>query len=119
MTLARDDRSGLRVRPYAITGGRTRPTADVQLETIIVRTAAGESSAARAGMERGEILRLCSAPISVAEISAMVKVPLGVVRVLVGDMSEEGLLTFNRSHARGDRPSLRLLERVFDGLQAL
>ena len=120
MTMGRDDRSGLRVRPYAITGGRTRPSADVQLETIVVRTAAGEeASATRAGLERGDILKLCAAPISVAEISALVHVPLGVVRVLVGDMSDEGLLTFNRSHARGDRPSLRLLERVFDGLQAL
>ena len=89
------------------------------METIVVRTAAGESSAARLGMERGQILRLCAAPTSVAEVAARMSVPIGVVRVLVGDMSDEGLLTFNRSHARGDRPSLRLLERVFDGLQAL
>ena len=89
------------------------------METIVVRTAAGESSASRLGMERGQILRLCAAPTSVAEVAARMSVPIGVVRVLVGDMSDEGLLTFNRSHARGDRPSLRLLERVFDGLQAL
>jgi len=119
MSLGREDRSGLRVRPYAITGGRTRPSTDVQLETIVVRTAAGEASAPRTALERGQILDLCASPTSVAEISALVHVPLGVVRVLVGDMADEGLLTFNRSQARGDRPSLRLLERVFDGLQAL
>ncbi len=119
MTLARDHRSGLRVRPYAITGGRTRPSTDVQLETIVVRTAAGESAAMRAGLERGEILFLCASPTSVAELSARLEVPLGVVKVLVGDMADEGLLMFNRSQTRGDRPSLRLLERVFDGLQAL
>jgi len=113
------DRSGLRVRPYAITGGRTRPSADIHLETIVVRTAAGEASSHRAGLERGELLHLCVTPTSVAELAARVRVPLGVVLVLVGDMADEGLLTFNRSHARGDRPSLRLLERVFDGLQAL
>lgn len=119
MTPVPDDGSGLRVRPYAITGGRTRPTTDVQVETIVVRTAAGESAATRAGMERGRILKLCVEPISVAELSARLHVPIGVARVLVGDMADEGLLDFNRSHARGDRPSLRLLERVFDGLQAL
>jgi hypothetical protein len=119
MSLARDHHSGLRVRPYAITGGRTRPSTEVHLETIVVRTAAGESAAARAILERGDILHLCSSPLSVAELSARLSVPLGVVRVLVGDMADEGLLMFNRSQARGDRPSLRLLERVFDGLQAL
>ena len=113
------DRSGLRVRPYAITGGRTRPSADIHMETIVVRTAAGEASAQRSGLERGELLYLCVAPTSVAELAARIHLPLGVVLVLVGDMADEGLLTFNRSHARGDRPSLRLLERVFDGLQAL
>jgi len=119
MSSRRDDSLGMRVRPYAITGGRTRPSADVQLETIVLRTAAGEAKAPRAGMERGRILSLCAEPLSVAEISARIHVPLGVVKVLIGDMTEEGLLDFNRSHARGDRPSLRLLERVFDGLQAL
>ncbi len=70
-------------------------------------------------MEKGEILRLCKSAISLAEISAHLHIPLGVARVLAGDLCDEGLLDFNRDHAAGGRPSLRLLERVFDGLQAL
>jgi hypothetical protein len=114
-----DDRSGLRVRPYAITGGRTRSATEVQIETIVVRTAKGEASLGTAGFEKATILRLCETPQSVAEVSAHLRLPLGVTRVLVGDMTDEGLVDFNRSQAGGDRPSLRLLERVFDGLQAL
>ena len=114
-----DEDSGLRVRPYAITGGRTRSRTEVQIETIVVRTAKGESSLDTAGFEKATILKLCETPLSVAEISAHLRLPLGVTRVLVGDMTDEGLVDFNRSQAAGDRPSLRLLERVFDGLQAL
>ena len=114
-----DDRSGLRVRPYAITGGRTRSKAEVQIETIVVRTAKGEDQLGTAGFEKRTILSLCETPLSVAEISAHLRLPLGVARVLVGDMTDEGLVDFNRSQVAGDRPSLRLLERVFDGLQAL
>jgi len=119
MTPPRPEGAGLRVRPYALTGGRTRSQTDIGLETIIVRTAAGDVRADRMPMERGDILRLCHQPTSLAEISAHLHLPLGVARVLVGDLCEEGFLDFNRDHASGERPSLRLLERVFDGLQAL
>lgn len=113
------DGAGLRVRPYALTGGRTRAQTEIGLETILVRTAAGDVRAERMAMERGDILRLCRTPTSLAEISAHLHIPLGVARVLAGDLCDEGFLDFNREHASGGRPSLRLLERVFDGLQAL
>jgi hypothetical protein len=100
----------LRVRPYAITGGRTRSTTDIALETIVVTTRRGEEMSGRLTMEKGRI---------VAEISAYLSVPLGVARVLVGDMTEEGYVDFNRARPAGDRPDLKLLERVLDGLQAL
>lgn len=113
------DGAGFRVRPYALTGGRTRAQTDIAIETILVLTPAGEVGAERQGMERGDILRLCREPSSLAEISAHLHIPLGVARVLAGDLCDEGLLDFNRDHAAAGRPSLRLLERVFDGLQAL
>ena len=71
-------------------------------------------------MERGRHPPLgATCPTSLAEISAHLHLPLGVARVLAGDLCDEGLLDFNRDHATDGRPSLRLLERVFDGLQAL
>lgn len=109
----------LRVRPYAITGGRTRSNTDIPLETIIVTTKEGDAAKGRLTMERAKIVEMCHEPLSVAEISAYLHVPLGVARVLVGDMTEEGLVEFNRPRPAGERPDLKLLERVLDGLQAL
>jgi hypothetical protein len=116
-----DDHPGLRVRSYVLTRGRTRSNADLPLETLVKVTAQGTSAAPRLALERKKIVSLCGAPISIAEISAHLSVPLGVARVLVGDMTEEGFLTsYKPQHAKnGERPDLKLLERVLDGLQAL
>jgi hypothetical protein len=119
MTGPGQDGAGLRVRPYALTGGRTRARTALSIETILVLTPAGRARAERMGMEKGDILRLCEAPSSLAEISAHLHLPLGVARVLAGDLCDEGLLDFDREAATDGRPSLSLLERVFDGLQAL
>ncbi|MEJ5255896.1 MAG: DUF742 domain-containing protein [Acidimicrobiales bacterium] len=116
-----DDGPGLRVRSYVLTGGRTRSNADLPLETLVKVTPQGVSAAPRLALERKQIVSLCTTPISIAEVSAHLKVPLGVARVLVGDMAEEGLLTsYKPQHfTTGERPDLKLLERVLDGLQAL
>lgn len=116
-----DDGPVFRVRSYVLTGGRTRSNADLPLETLVKVTAHGISAAPRLALERKKIVSLCNAPISVAEISAHLSIPLGVARVLSGDMVEEGFLTsYKPQYAEsGERPDLKLLERVLDGLQAL
>ncbi len=108
-----------RIRPYALTGGRTRSRVDLPLETLVQRTAQGEASLDRLTLERHRIVELCELPLSIAEVSAHLGVHLGVARVLVGDMKAEGLLDVHRPRPAGERPDLRLLERVLDGLQAL
>ena len=84
-------------------------------------SAQGASATPRLALERKKIVSLCTTPMSIAEISAHLSIPLGVARVLVGDMAEEGFLTsYKPQHAEsGERPDLKLLERVLDGLQAL
>ena len=113
-----DAGDGLRVRPYAITGGRTRAATEVPIEAIVYRTPKGEKAVASMSMERRQILDLLSSPQSAAEISARLRLPLGVARVVVGDLVDEGFVALNTRSATG-RPDLRLLERVLDGLQAL
>lgn len=113
-----DAGDGLRVRPYAITGGRTRAATDVPIEAIVYRTPNGEKALTLLTMERGQILNLLSSPQSAAEISARLRLPLGVARVVLGDLVDEGYVALNTRSATG-RPDLRLLERVLDGLQAL
>ena len=116
-----DDTPVLRVRSYVLTGGRTRSDVDLPIETLVKVTPHGVSATPRLALERKKIVSLCDTPISIAEVSAHLGVPLGVARVLVGDMCEEGFLTdFKPQHAlTGERPDLKLLERVLDGLQAL
>jgi hypothetical protein len=113
-----DAGDGLRVRPYAITGGRTRAATDVPIEAIVYRTPNGERAMSSLSMERGQILALLASPQSAAEISARLRLPLGVARVVLGDLVDEGFVALNTRSATG-RPDLRLLERVLDGLQAL
>jgi hypothetical protein len=117
---SRDNR--LRVRPYALTGGRVRSSTELALETIVRVTPRGETAAATLPTERRQILELCAEPSSVAEVSAHLGLPLGVARVLAGDLVTEGHLDSHANPASGEagsRPDLRLLERVLDGLQAL
>jgi hypothetical protein len=107
------------VRPYALTGGRTRAkVGDLPIEALIVAAVpVGERAMLR--HEARRIVDMCDAPISVAEISARINVPLGVARVLVGDLVADGLVEVHRMEHGNGRPDVRLLERVLDGLQAL
>jgi len=113
--------SALRVRSYVLTGGRTRSNADLPFETLVRVTERGRMFASRLTMERKEIVGRCERPISIAEISAYLRLPLGVAKVIVGDMTDEGLLSASAPQLAGNGagPDLNLLERVLDGLQAL
>jgi Protein of unknown function (DUF742) len=108
------------VRPYALTGGRTRArVGDLPLEALVVTTRSGTLLAGRLRHEPGRILELCREPMSIAELSARLAVPLGVARVLVGDLVGDGHVEVHRATVGDARPDVRLLERVLDGLQAL
>ena len=110
----------LRVRPYLLTGGRTRSSVDLALEAQILLTPKGQAAVETSSMERQQILRLCSDAQSVAEISAHCKIHLQVAKVLVGDLITEDLLHVQEiAQHSSDRPDLDLLNRVLDGLQAL
>ncbi|MEX2659828.1 MAG: DUF742 domain-containing protein [Acidimicrobiales bacterium] len=109
----------LLVRPYAVTGGRTRSRpVDLPLETLVTTTDEGHRSLTSLKFECRSIATLCREPVSVAEVAARVGVPLGVARVLVGDMTDDGHLEV---HLPGgsERPDVVLLERVLDGLRGI
>ena len=115
----RDNRQepGRLVRPYYMTGGRARPTQDdLEIEALVSTTAMGERSP-KLTVEQRAIIALCRDLLSVAEVSARLDLPLGVTRVLVGDMAAEGMVIVHRPTSVGDRPDLALLQRVLYGLQ--
>ncbi len=114
------------VRPYTVTGGRTRPAQELAVETLVQGVRPLHALAglrATLSPERRRILELTAGSyLSVAELSAHVELPLGVVRVLVGDLLDGGLVRVH-GFAIPDQapsvPSLRLLESVLDGISAL
>jgi hypothetical protein len=115
-----DEEPGLhrrRVRPYAMTGGRTRPThTDLEIEALVSTTAIGAQTP-KLTVEQRAIAALCHDILSIAEVSAQLHLPLGVIRVLVGDMADEHLVVVHRPAHASDRPDLALLERVLHGLR--
>ena len=116
-----EDGPGRLVRPYAMTGGRTRSSgAEIPLEALVIMTDEGRQRAMGLAWEQRAIAELCASPMSVAEVSAHLKVPLGVARVLVGDMAAEGLVEMSGASGSEQAPNdLNLLERVLNGLRAL
>jgi len=108
------------VRPYAMTGGRTRTEGpDLPFETLVLTTDEGRRAATGLAWEQRAIVRLCNDPLSIAELSAHLAVPLGVARVLIGDLTAAGFIEVHRADAPDDRPDVLLLERVLDGLRQL
>jgi hypothetical protein len=107
-------------RPYTVTGGRTRPRGAryFDLVDIVIRSARPAETRA-ASPERDRILDLCRVPVSVAEVSAIIGLPLGVVRVLLDDLIQDGLIEVMESAPRGKVTDQRLLQKVLQGLRAL
>ncbi|WP_229711785.1 DUF742 domain-containing protein [Streptomyces daqingensis] len=110
------------VRPYAMTGGRTRPRYQLAIEAL-VHTSAEPARLQGQLPEHQRICRLCYEIKSVAEISALLSIPLGVARILVADLAEAGLVAIHQpggedTDADG-QPDVTLLERVLSGLRKL
>ncbi len=107
------------VRPYAVTGGRTQPRYQLQIEAMVAASHYEARDLSVLSPECQAILGFCRDWRSVAEISAVLRMPLGVARVLVADMAVDGLVRVHQiDHAHG-RPDLNLLERVLSGLRKL
>jgi Protein of unknown function (DUF742) len=106
---------GVLVRPYVRTGGRTRPAVDLAIEAL-VSTAPGAPDPP--GADHRAIAALCASPRSVAEIAALLEIPLGVARVLVGDLAQDGGVVVHGTSGP-DGPDVTFMQRVLDGLRRL
>lgn len=110
------------VRPYVWTGGRTDTTLEFELETLVSarKQEAADEDPDQMRDEHRRVLDLCDQPRSVTEIAALLSVPLGVAKTLLGVMAEENMLVV---HSNGDTsgigPDLQLMERVLRGLRKL
>ncbi|MGW0337344.1 DUF742 domain-containing protein [Streptomyces sp. NPDC003011] len=119
-----DDEAGPVVRPYAMTRGRTTSAAQHRLDVIAVVVTEIHADDAEGdhtlSPEHVDIVDLCrQAPQSVAELSAELDLPIGVVRVLIGDLVDAEFVHVNRPVPPAELPDESILRDVINGLRAL
>jgi hypothetical protein len=114
-----DDAAGPLVRPYTMTGGRTRPSSDRFDLVAYVLTVEQAPPDASLHPEHMAVLLYCQRPLSVAELASDLDLPLGVVRVLLGDLLDKDLILVREPASDLQLPDTQLLEAVIHGLQAL
>jgi hypothetical protein len=110
------------VRPFVRSQGRTRAEVELPLEALVSTSAVVASSENTGSIpaleEHRVVLGLCAQPRSIMEVAALAGIPLGVARVLVGDLAASGELTVHRTVDRIG-PGAELLRRVLSGLNQL
>ncbi|MEU9987780.1 DUF742 domain-containing protein [Streptomyces sp. NPDC048045] len=120
-----DGEAGPLVRPYAMTGGRTQPgPTGVRFDLIALVTLDAAAPALDDGTvlgpEHRALVDLCRTETqSLAELAAGADLPVGVVRVLLGDLVEMGCVTISRPVPPAQLPDERILREVIEGLRAL
>jgi hypothetical protein len=108
------------LRPYALTEGRTEPTGpDLAIEDLVGAAPVAADPPPWFSLEHRWIAQACRETLSVAELAARVDLPLGVTRVLVGDLASHGMVTVHRAPSHAGGPGVALLEQVLNGLQRL
>ncbi|HVQ49612.1 MAG TPA: DUF742 domain-containing protein [Mycobacterium sp.] len=110
------------VRPYTLTAGRTDSRINLPLEAPVETLAAPRKPPHWPGNDmRGQILTLCADSPSVAEIAAVLSLPLGVARVLIGDLVTQGYLRVHTTlgDSTTDDERRELIGRTLRGLRAL
>jgi len=113
-----DDDAGPVVRPYALTGGKTRPSGE-RIDLIdMVRAVRLAGPNLRLTPEQSRVLASCQIPVALVEIAADLGLATGVVRILVSDLRERGLVTIHRARPEGVS-DLTILRQVADGLRHL
>ena len=114
-----DDADGSLVRPYAMTGGRTRSdTLGLDLITLVVAMHGATDLDVEPEYER--IMSACQFPTSVVEVAAKVDLPLQVVKVLLSDLINQRLIIFRSPvTSTAEPPSQHVLQAVLDGIRKL
>ncbi|MFJ6695222.1 DUF742 domain-containing protein [Streptomyces sp. NPDC091272] len=110
-----DDAAGRLIRPYTVSNGRTRPSAELDLLTMVMAT--GAALPVHLGPEHLTALGLCDDPMSVAEIAAHLRLPAVVAKVVLSDLVDSGAVVTHAPPLQHPPTDRDLLEAVLDGLR--
>ncbi|GGK94037.1 MULTISPECIES: DUF742 domain-containing protein [Streptomyces aurantiacus group] len=114
------DAAGRLVRPFTLTGGRTRPDrSDFSLITTVSAVDPPPAWGVRTQPEHARILRLCEKPIAVAELAAHLDLPMSVVTIMLCDLLAADRITVHPPRPVSGTPDMDLLQKVRDGLGRL
>ncbi|MFE9204991.1 DUF742 domain-containing protein [Micromonospora sp. NPDC007230] len=116
-----DDAAGPVVRPYTLTGGRVRPPgAGFDLVAFVLAPPAADP-AGLPGLqpEHRRLVELARRPVAVADLAADLDLAVGVVRVLLGDLLDRGLVAVHQPPTAAHLPDDNILKAVVSGLRAL
>jgi hypothetical protein len=113
-----DEEAGPVARLYAMTGGRGRTArTELTLDTMVVDVGVGFAPR-RTDPEYIDIVRFCRIPQSVAEVSAQLRIPLAMTKVLVGDLIDDGRLAVRApAEITDSAPDLGLLRAIANSLR--
>ena len=115
-----DAEAGPVVRPYALTQGRTRHTGEsFDLVATVMATQAAITELGSLAPEHMSVLQLARAPTTVADIASDVDLPLGVVRIILADLREHGLVMIRTPVVMAERIDKHTLREVLNGLRGL
>jgi hypothetical protein len=116
-----DADAGRVVRPYALTQGRTRPSGEAfDLVATVTATQARVRDPGTLGPEHLSVLQLAQRPATVVDIASDVDLPLGVVRILLADLRQFGLVTIQAPvPVRAQSVDRETLREVLHGLRGL
>ena len=107
------------LRPYLLTSGRAKPIDEtLEIEAQVLTSRLGAASTANLSFERRDIVNLCHATMSIAEIAARLSMHIGVARVLVADLAALGYVVVRRPNTKPSQ-DLGMIERVIRGLEAI
>ena len=105
--------------PFSLTRGRTRPTGNLDLIAIITAVRGVQVDPSSLDPEHLAVLRLCRPPASVADLASDLDLPLGVVRILLGDLQDRSLVAIHHPIPPARLPDVQILKEVVDGLRRL
>jgi hypothetical protein len=115
-----DAEAGPVVRPYALTQGRTRHAGEsFDLVATVMATPAALTEPAALDPEHMSVLQLARTPTTVADIASDVDLPLGVVRIILADLRELGLVAIRHPVVMAERVDKHTLREVLNGLRGL
>jgi Protein of unknown function (DUF742) len=114
-----DQDAGPVVRPYALTGGLTRPSGQrFDLLDMVRAARRAVEDLPQLSPEQTELLQRCQMPARLADLAADLDLPIGVIRILVSDLRERGLIMIHRAQPTG-LSDLKILQEVLDGLRRI